>query len=970
MEENQIIAQDPNYSDSELTIELESDLLNNTLIAKKFLIGKILAPKLLNRGAVKSILAKAWSDYGDFQITDMGINLFLFSFIEKKEITDILQKGPWYVMGHLLSLQFWVPEAAIYDINIDRVSFWIQIHGLPLEVMKTSNAAKIISSFGEVLEVENPEVEGKLLRTFMRVRALIDIKKPFVTGCWVPIKNLPKAWIILKYERLQALCFNCGVIGHEQKTCKNAKVVSHFGRTVPKYNAKLGVPPAKTILQQFQEQGEWRKTRASMKENIHRDPEESSEQAGGLAQTSQGAAGPTESEQPQTSQPDQRGSGRQKKRKGAPKQHQTNVRAEFYGPSKEKVLLDHPSPATQKYEGANLGPAEVFKCREIILKSFKKKSQKEPNLDTAENSPAYFVEFPKEEEINEGMGAEMKTILKEEESQLIVGLNNCLTLKRGRDNFESHNVTMQGEGTNREGGGPKHAPPSAMICLSWNCRGMAAASTIRELKELYSYYKPSIVFLSETKATSRKVEQFRRKLRFHQSFCVEANGLSGGLALFWRHPIDIHISNYNNNFIHTTINTNDSPKVWEATFLYGSPRARDGRNFWYVLRGLHADNQTPWCLMGYFNELLSQSEKEGLHPPNTKGMELFNKFVSDSGLMDLHLKGCKFTWLSNQRNGFVTRERLDRILVNWPWRDVYQNAMAIALPPVSSDHSPIIMWTNPKMSKGRQFKFEAMWEENVECKGVIRNGWTEIEATSTPAEKFLNKAKNCKTALSHWHQRTFRSPDKQLAQLTEELQMLLNQEIDQDPNYWVKLQDLRKQIDGVRKQKENFWAQRSRVKWLQHGDRNSKFFHASTVQRRDRNRLFRLKNDLGEWMEGQEAMEELILAHFQQIYKSDGAINFKECEEVIQKNVTDDLNTKLLRPVSEEEVKLAVFSMDALKAPGPDSLNGLFYQNHWEDLKNDVFAVVADFFNTGALNDELNETLVALVPKTLQPESL
>ncbi|KAJ1417307.1 Zinc knuckle CX2CX4HX4C [Sesbania bispinosa] len=966
MEENQIIAQDPNYSDSELTIELESDLLNNTLIAKNSLIGKILAPKLLNRGAVKSILAKAWSDYGDFQITDMGINLLLFSFTEKKEITDILQKGPWYVMGHLLSLQFWVLEAAIYDINFDRVSFWIQIHGLPLEVMKTSNAAKIISSFGEVLEVENPEVEGKLLRTFMRARALIDIKKPFVTGCWVPIKNLPKAWIILKYERLQALCFNCRVIGHEQKTCKNAKVMSHFGRTVPKYNAKLGVPPAKTILQLFQEQGEWRKTRASMKENIRRDPEESSEQAGGLAQTSQGAAGPTESEHPQTSQLDQRGATAKnahivdeqssnnrgvvadKKREKEPPNntrqmseqvhvmsevlndlnppvnplpkgfhsnwasgvqrhmcdpntdygpnppaitkidlHELQPRArlgpgnsenlglvpEFYGLSKEEVLLDYPSPATQKYEGANLGPAEVFKCREIILKSFKKKSQKEPNLDTAENSPAYFVEFPEEEEVNEGMGAEMKTILKEEESQLIVGLNNCLTLKRGRDNFESLNVTMQGE---------------------------------------------------------------------------------GGLALFWRHPIDIHISNYNNNFIHTTINTNDSPKVWEATFVYGSPRARDGRNFWYVLRDLHADNQTPWCLMGDFNELLSQSEKEGLHPPNTKGMELFNKFVSDSGLMDLHLKGCKFTWLSNQRNGFVTRERLDRILVNWPWRDVYQNAMAIALPPVSSNHSPIIMWTNPKMSKGRQFKFEAMWEENVECKGVIRNGWTEIEATSTPAEKFLNKAKNCKTALSHWHQRTFRSPDKQLAQLTEELQMLLNQEIDQDPNYWVKLQDLRNQIDGVRKQKEFFWAQRSQVKWLQHGDRNSKLFHASTVQRRDRNRLFRLKNDLGEWMEGQEAMEELILAHFQQIYKSDGAINFKECEEVIQKKVTDDLNTKLLRPVSEEEVKLAIFSMDALKAPGPDSLNGLFYQDHWEDLKNDVFVVVADFFNTGALNDELN----------------
>ncbi|KAJ1437907.1 hypothetical protein SESBI_03332 [Sesbania bispinosa] len=171
--ENHILVQDSKISNKEITMELESDSIQSTLLARRSLVGKILSQKLLNRGAVKSILAKAWENYDP-------------------------SKAPQYIMGHLLSLQFWVPEAAIYEVNFDKVSFWIQIHGLPLDVMNANNAAKIIKNFGEVLEVENPEAEGRLLRTFIRVRALVNIKKPLVTGYWIPMKTLPKAWILFR----------------------------------------------------------------------------------------------------------------------------------------------------------------------------------------------------------------------------------------------------------------------------------------------------------------------------------------------------------------------------------------------------------------------------------------------------------------------------------------------------------------------------------------------------------------------------------------------------------------------------------------------------------------------------------------------------------------------------------------------------------------------------------------------------
>lgn len=65
----------------------------------------------------------------------------------------------------------------------------------------------------------------------------------------------------------------------------------------------------------------------------------------------------------------------------------------------------------------------------------------------------------------------------------------------------------------------------------------------------------------------------------------------------------------------------------------------------------------------------------------------------------------------------------------------------------------------------------------------------------------------------------------------------------------------------------------------------------------------------------------------------------------------------LIRAVTQEELRQAVFQLGATKAPGPDGLNGLFYQHYWDILKADLFGLVQDFFCTGVLQPDL-ETIV------------
>lgn len=67
--------------------------------------------------------------------------------------------------------------------------------------------------------------------------------------------------MVFRYERLQNLCFNCGIIGHEQNDCKKEKVMSVLVKETPLYDAKLSVAPSKSLATLAAEQGRWSKTK-------------------------------------------------------------------------------------------------------------------------------------------------------------------------------------------------------------------------------------------------------------------------------------------------------------------------------------------------------------------------------------------------------------------------------------------------------------------------------------------------------------------------------------------------------------------------------------------------------------------------------------------------------------------------------------------------------------------------------------
>ena len=54
--------------------------------------------------------------------------------------------------------------------------------------------------------------------------------------------------------------------------------------------------------------------------------------------------------------------------------------------------------------------------------------------------------------------------------------------------------------------------------------------------------------------------------------------------------------------------------------------------------------------------------------------------------------------------------------------------------------------------------------------------------------------------------------------------------------------------------------------------------------------------------------------------------DFDNFLEEVPTSITDYKNRKLMAEATEEEVKAALFMMHTEKAPGPDEMTGLFYQ--------------------------------------------
>ena len=110
--------------------------------------------------------------------------------------------------------------------------------------------------------------------------------------------------------------------------------------------------------------------------------------------------------------------------------------------------------------------------------------------------------------------------------------------------------------------------------------------------------------------------------------------------------------------------------------------------------------------------------------------------------------------------------------------------------------------------------------------------------------------------------------------------------------------------------------------------------------------------------------------YFENIFKVNDCDRLEECLAAVHPKVSPDIRDLLSREYNPEEIKAALFQMGPTKAPGPGSMNALFYQKFWHIVGNDVITAVLDFLNNGNMLPEINHTNIVLIPKVKDPKKM
>lgn len=168
---------------------------------------------------------------------------------------------------------------------------------------------------------------------------------------------------------------------------------------------------------------------------------------------------------------------------------------------------------------------------------------------------------------------------------------------------------------------------------------------------------------------------------------------------------------------------------------------------------------------------------------------------------------------------------------------------------------------------------------------------------------------------------------------------------------------------------EIYWKQRSKQFWLKEGDQNTRFFHNYASGRKRNNYISRIRNKNDEWVENTQGMQDVITEYFSELFTMSGVVGRLSEREKVH-SVTEEQNMMLVQPIAVEEVKNAVFSMHADKAPGYDGLNPAFYQAYWNVVQEDVVEFCRKFLDTGIMEEDINRTIVCLIPKVKQPQRM
>ncbi|XP_062094314.1 uncharacterized protein LOC133800371 [Humulus lupulus] len=384
---------------------------------------------------------------------------------------------------------------------------------------------------------------------------------------------------------------------------------------------------------------------------------------------------------------------------------------------------------------------------------------------------------------------------------------------------------------------------------------------------------------------------------------LESNG--GRIVVSWN-PSSFHVNiiKCTSHLIHLGVTTIDNKNFFFVTYVYAFNDEEGRKWLWKDLQDLTVKG--PWTVMGDFNDILAKEERIG-NRVRYKTSTDFIDYVANCQLEDVKYSGNFYTWCNKQYGEDIIYSKIDRVLANQVWLNLFPDAETVFLNEGLFDHTPVVLTVYSNVPCGRKpFKYFNMWSTHPDYFKKVKVTWQQ-QFTGTKMYRLITKLKALKAVFKEINTQGYSDIISAEIQARDHLAECQNK---------LQCEPLSPALHGMELEARNKYTK--------------ELLGSKMLQRKK------------------------VLA---------GVMNQGPKVTALQSEL-------LLKNYTKEEVRKVFFEIPGNKAPGPDGYGSFFYQEKWDLIGDEVAEAIISFLKTGQLLKEINTTVITLIPKTKCPNTV
>ncbi|XP_042005796.1 uncharacterized protein LOC121754520 [Salvia splendens] len=328
--------------------------------------------------------------------------------------------------------------------------------------------------------------------------------------------------------------------------------------------------------------------------------------------------------------------------------------------------------------------------------------------------------------------------------------------------------------------------------------------------------------------------KFSKKL----GLIYKGSNINGKIWIFVEEGANFEVGDDSEQLLHGRLTCPRLPTPIEISAVYAKCTRGERLALWDKMRDITQMSEgRPWLIGGDFNTILSTRDRSVSDTNRQVEMVDFAEAIEDYRLLDPGFDGSDYSWA---KNGLM--ERLDRVLVSEMSTQLFDAIRVTNLPRVASDHGPILVRCRipNNLGDGRAFRFQNMWVRHEGFADLVRGDWM-APTEATGLLNLKNKLARIKQTFKWWSKEVIGNIHANLKACEENI-AVAQSEFEGDPSARNRM-EINKQIAEyvlLLKMEEDFWRKKAALRWLEEGDKNTRFYQSWVKQKRIRLRIHKI----------------------------------------------------------------------------------------------------------------------------------